>query len=113
MATVRTHCTHALQGLDVVCFAKMKDIWKEEINTFEKLTNRGVDKEDFCGVFGQAFLRVFTPEIIKSAFEATGIWPFNPNVITPRHMKPSQVTSTRASFPLPQTSPTRAVMAAF
>jgi len=20
------HCTHALQGLDVVCFAKMKDI---------------------------------------------------------------------------------------
>jgi len=21
------HCTHALQGLDVVCFAQMKDAW--------------------------------------------------------------------------------------
>jgi len=25
------HCTHALQGLDVVCFARMKEAWKEEI----------------------------------------------------------------------------------
>jgi hypothetical protein len=46
------HCTHALQGLDVVCFAKMKDAWKEEINAFEEKNKRGVDKVDFCGVFG-------------------------------------------------------------
>jgi hypothetical protein len=24
------HCTQALQGLDVVCFAQMKEAWKEE-----------------------------------------------------------------------------------
>ena len=28
------HCTHALQGLDVVCFAKMKEDWKTEIKAF-------------------------------------------------------------------------------
>jgi len=33
------HCTHALQGLDVVCFAKMKDCWKEKLNVFENLHN--------------------------------------------------------------------------
>lgn len=49
------HCTYALQDLDVVCFAKMKDAWKEEINAFEKKNKRGIDKVDFCGVFGQAF----------------------------------------------------------
>ncbi|THH06321.1 hypothetical protein EW146_g9649 [Bondarzewia mesenterica] len=26
------HCTHALQGLDVVCFARMKEIWKQEVH---------------------------------------------------------------------------------
>ncbi|KAJ3490068.1 hypothetical protein NLJ89_g11469 [Agrocybe chaxingu] len=107
------HCTHALQGLDVVCFAKMKEVWKEEIRAFEKLHRHGVNKEDFLAVWGQAYLKAFTPENIRSAFEATGIHPFNPNVITPQQMKPSEATSTRATFPLTQTSPTRAVMAAF
>ena len=31
------HCTHALQGLDVVCFAWMKEAWKQVINEFETL----------------------------------------------------------------------------
>ena len=31
------HCTHALQGLDVVCFAKMKKEFRKEINRFEDL----------------------------------------------------------------------------
>jgi len=31
-----THCTHALQGLDVVCFAKMKEAWKQEIVSFKE-----------------------------------------------------------------------------
>jgi hypothetical protein len=35
-----SHCTHALQGLDVICFAKMKKCWKEELNAFENLHNQ-------------------------------------------------------------------------
>jgi DDE superfamily endonuclease len=31
------HCTHVLQGLDVVCFAKMKSEFRREIQAFEDL----------------------------------------------------------------------------
>jgi hypothetical protein len=51
------HCTHALQGLDVVCFAKMKECWKEAINEHEKLHRHGVNKEDFLEVWGVLSLR--------------------------------------------------------
>ena len=40
------HCTHALQGLDVVWFAKMKVAWKEEINAFKELHRWSIDKGD-------------------------------------------------------------------
>ena len=46
------HCMHALQGLNVVCFAKMKESWKEEINAFEAIHKCGVNKEGFCEVWG-------------------------------------------------------------
>jgi DDE superfamily endonuclease len=106
------HCTHALQGLDVVCFAKMKVAWKEEINAFEELHKRSVDKADFCGVFGQAYVCAFTKENVEAAFAATGIHPFNLNVVKPEQMKPAEATSMQSSFPLPQPSPVHAMIAA-
>jgi hypothetical protein len=106
------HCTHALQGLDVVCFAKMKTEWKDEIKAFEELHKRSVDKADFCGVFGRAFLRAFTKHNVEAAFAATGIHPFDPDVVKPEQMKPAEATSTRSSFPLQQSSPVRAIIAA-
>lgn len=107
------HCTHALQGLDVVCFAQMKEQWKKEIEAFEMLHKRGVEKGDFTGVFGTAYLKAFTPETVKAAFSATGVYPFNRTVISPTQMKPSLATSTQASFPLEQSGPSRLVMLAF
>ena len=96
------HCTHALQGLDIVCFEKMKHEFHSEINAFEKLHYWGVGKDDFIGVFGQAYQCTFTP--VKAAFEVTGVHPFNPNVIKDSQLKPSLLTSTKASFPLLVTS---------
>lgn len=107
------HCTHALQGLDVVCFARMKEIWKEEINSFETVHQRSISKGDFTGVFGKAYIRAFLPTTIKAAFEATGVHPFNANIISEEQMKPSLPTSIKGSFPLPQPSPVRRVMAVF
>ena len=107
------HCTHALQGLDVVCFARMKEIFKEEIRTFEEQHKREVTKGDFTGVFGRAYVKAFTIETVKAAFQATGVHPFNRDVITPAQMKPSVPTSVKGSFPLPQPSPVRATLAVF
>jgi hypothetical protein len=87
------HCTHALQGLDVVCFAKMKDEFRKEINAYESLHREPVSKGAFTGVFGRAFLRAFDEDTVRAAFEATGIYPFNPDVITEKQMKPSLPTS--------------------
>lgn len=107
------HCTHALQGLDVVCFARMKEMWKQEIEAHELLHRRGVAKADFASVFGRAYLQAFTTDTIQAAFRATGVHPFDRTVITVEQMKPSIETSVKGSFPLPQPSPVRAVIAAF
>jgi hypothetical protein len=107
------HCTHVLQGLDVVCFAKMKTEFHREIREFEELHKSKVSKGDFTGVFGRAFLCAFTKEAVEAAFRATGIFPFNPDVILEKAMKPSLPTSTKGSFPLLQLSPVHAVIAAF
>jgi hypothetical protein len=75
------HCTHALQGLDVVCFAIMKERWKEALDKFERLHHQGLNKDDFAEESGHAYLKAFTEESIQSAFREMGIHPFNPNVI--------------------------------
>ena len=98
-----------LQGLDVVCFAKMKATWQDEIDGLEKLHGQKVGKGNFAGVSGQAFLKAFDSDMIKEAFRATGIYPFNPNVITERQMKPSVPYSMKGSFPMPQSSPVWAI----
>ena len=67
------HCMHALQGLNVVCFAKMKESWKEEINAFEAIHKRRVNKKDFCEVWGQAYKKAFTTKNVEAVFAATGI----------------------------------------
>jgi hypothetical protein len=91
----------------------MKDCWKEAINNFEALHKQNVSKGDFTGVFGNAFLKAFTKDTVEAAFRATGIHPFNRDIILPSQMKPSLSTSVKGAFPLQQTSPVRAVMAAF
>ena len=50
------HCTHILQGLDVVCFAKMKTEFRKEVEIFKDLHFANVGKKDFAGVFGWAYL---------------------------------------------------------
>ena len=96
-----SHCTHALQGLNVVCFLHMTDQYRKHVEEFEERNGSKLTKVDFTGVFGAAFL----PETILVAFQVTGIYPFNPNAISPTQMKPSEVISVKASFPLPQASP--------
>lgn len=105
------YCTHALQGLDVVCFASFKDIYEEELALFKETHRRKVTKADFAKVFGRAFLRTFTEESIKTAFRVTH-HPFDPSVITPEQMKPAAATAVDSSFPIPQPSPVKAIIKA-
>ena len=107
------HCTHALQGLDVACFAKMKHIWHAELDEYYQIYGKHVNKQTYARVFGTAFLKAFDRDTILAAFRATGVHPYDPTVITEQQMKPSEVTSTRTTFPLKMSSPVRRVMAVF
>ena len=49
------HCTHALQGLDVVCFGVMKQYWAQEVLKFKQVHQHQVAKEDFASVFAGAY----------------------------------------------------------
>jgi hypothetical protein len=107
------HCTHALQGLDVVCFARMKEAWKEEICKFEDIHKSKVTKGDFTKVFGNAFLKAFTVPTVLAAFKKTRIHLYNPDVITTRMMKASEPSSVISSLLIPMPSPVHAIMMAF
>jgi hypothetical protein len=107
------HCTHALQGLDVVCFARMKETWKQVIIDFEALHRAKVTKADFTGLFGKAYQTAFTKETIEAAFRVTGVFPFDRSVITKKQMRPSEATSVKGVFAVKYTSPVQAIITAF
>ena len=107
------HCTHALQGLDVVCFTRMKEAWKQVINEFETVHRAQVTKGDFTSLFGRAYCHAFTKETIEAAFKATGVYPFDHTIITAKQMKPSKATSIKGQFAVALTSPICAIMTSF
>lgn len=75
MATARIgyppHCTHALQGLDVVCFAKMKASWQASIVAFESKTMRDVSKAEFLSVWAPAYVEAFQSKLCHRGADET------------------------------------------
>lgn len=67
----------------------MKNEFHIEIEKHERLHLRKVEKKDFAGVFGHAYLRAFTTKTVKATFVATGLCPYNSDVIMEKQMKPS------------------------
>lgn len=66
-----------------------------------------MSKTNFLEVYGRAHVRVMTPENIRTAWRKTGIWPFNPDIVTPEVMAPSRESSWQVHMPLPQPTPVR------
>jgi hypothetical protein len=103
-----SHCTHVLQGLNVVVFASFKKIWtrcRDQWITDNPFVKFG--KLAWIAVWTAAFLEAMTESTIKSSFRATGVIPFNPGVVTPRMMAPSIQHSTCAELPGPLASPVK------
>ena len=94
----------------MVYFTKMKLEFCCEIQAFEDLHFSNVAKCDFAGVFRQAFIHALTPDSVKAAFAATGVFQFNPGVIPERAMKSSLATSINGSFLLLHPSPVKAII---
>ena len=59
-----------------------------------------ISKENFLEVYGETHLSVLQPELIKTAFQKTGIVPFDRSVITGDKLAPSRDTSFRHFSPV-------------
>ena len=108
-----SHTTHVLQGLDVVCFARLKEKHAQKIREFREDNNITLTHKFFLRTFGPAFLEAFTPETVRAAFSATGIYPFRRGVVSPEQMGPSEALTTNPSVPGTLATPVRKVISAF
>lgn len=104
------HTTHVYQGLDVTVFGPLKEYWSQALDAFQGRTRQKINKTNFVSVYLEAHRRALTPQTIRTAFRVTGVWPFNPSVITPDQMAPSLETSAVGHLPIPQSSPIRALV---
>jgi hypothetical protein len=86
LAIFPPHSTHTLQPLDVVCFKPLSSAYSKELTNHLQKTQGliPVKKGDFFPLFWRAWVSSFTTETILSSFEATGIWPMEPEVILNR-----------------------------
>jgi hypothetical protein len=98
------HGTHIYQGLDVVVFAVLKHYLGVERDALLRTTGKAIDKGNFLDIISKAYVTALTPQLIKTAFRKTGIWPFNPNVITAEMLAPSKETSIESHLPVPTSS---------
>ena len=80
------HSTHTLQPLDVVLFKPLSQAYSNELtNHLHKAQGLiPIKKGDFFPLFWSAWISSFTESLILKAFEASGIWPMDANVILRR-----------------------------
>ena len=98
-------CTHKLQPLNVVVFAQTQCHWANHCNRriYENVPMT-------CYNVIQEYMKVrsmsMTPELCRSAFSCTGIYPFKANIFTEEDFAPAKSFST--SKHVPRTFPAEA-----
>jgi hypothetical protein len=93
------HTTHRLQPLDVGIFGPLQRRWQERCDEVISDTGNEINKSEFIREYMGVRDKVFTRELIQSAWKTSGIWPPNPNRFTEEDFAPSQVLSYVARFP--------------
>ncbi|VEN46250.1 unnamed protein product [Callosobruchus maculatus] len=85
-----SNTTHELQPMDKAVFRSFEYYWDEEVLKYWSLhEDRKITKQRFGILFSKAWDKAATPANIKSGFEATGIFPFNPERIPEEVYAPS------------------------
>jgi hypothetical protein len=107
-----SHCTHIYQGLDVVIFSQLKKFWQEERDIEEREHRKRVSKTNFLSVYARAHIRALTPDNVKAAFRKTGVYPFNPSVITNDMLAPARETALEHHAVVPLETPVRVLVGA-
>lgn len=91
--TLPPHTSHVLQPLDKGLFGPMKEDIKTEHREWMRLhPGQRIGIYDVPRLTNGPYHRRFTPQNIKSAFAACGIFPFNRHAIDERMFAPASVT---------------------
>ncbi|XP_062597502.1 uncharacterized protein LOC134258915 [Saccostrea cucullata] len=84
------HTTHVTQPLDVALFKPMKTKFSDTaVNLVYARKDLVIGKAKFAPVLSSAIDQTFSPHHIKEAFRKTGIYPFNPQVISQMQLAPA------------------------
>lgn len=87
------HCTHHLQPLDVAFFGPLHKYYNQTVTQWLKENpGRTVTIYQVSKFFNRAYEKTATLEIATSAFRATGISPFNPDIFPDHLFLPSLTT---------------------
>jgi hypothetical protein len=92
------HTTHVLQGLDVVIFSVLKRTWSKHLQQWRDNHHGHIRKENFLEVYGTVHLESFTSKNILASFAATGVEPFNPDVIKVHQISQAQSSQLEVPF---------------
>nr|CAD7415338.1 unnamed protein product [Timema poppensis] len=89
-----SNTTHELQPLDKSCFRSFETFWDQEVLRFfdSHRDQNDITRLNFPDVFTPAWGKSMTQSNMTSGFRATGMYPFNPNVIPEEAFAPSTVT---------------------
>ncbi len=86
------HTLHVLQPADRGFFGVLKSQWKNCCSKFVfQHPGVTVTKRTFAPVFMEAYDKTARPEVVKSSFKSSGIWPVNRHAIDTSHFAPSKV----------------------
>ena len=105
LATYPPHSTHTLQPLDVGLFGPLAAADSGQITEFlhDSQGLSRLTKRDFFRLFWKSYEKAFTPSNIQSAFEATGLHPFNPDRVVARFRAREGPSTAESSVVIPQT----------
>lgn len=88
-----SNTTHELQPMDKAVFKSYESFWDQEVlNFLVTQPGKSLTKMRFGEIFSKVWLKAMTPSNIISGFKATGIFPFNPDVIPESAFAPSLIT---------------------
>jgi len=103
------HSSHLLQPLDVVVFQPYKHYHAEDV---EKATRTGCgdfNKSEFLDTIDTIHLQTFKPSTVRSGFRATGLIPYNPEIVISKlreaTLPPSQAVLTSGPSASPSSIP--------
>ncbi|KAH0174500.1 hypothetical protein KCU67_g732, partial [Aureobasidium melanogenum] len=96
------HTSHVLQPLDLGVFAPLKSRYRSQIAALSSLDDASpIKKQRFVTCYNLARKETFTPRLLKTGWQAAGIYPFNPS----KGLNSSQVQTSKPHQSTPPPHP--------